>query len=345
MRNILFIKGLVIGIIVLFLGLYIQPVFAINKTGKNNPPDKPDIIGPSRGKPGIEYNYIFVTSDPEGDDVLYFVDWGDGTSTGWTDYVPSESNIMLSHTWDEIYDYSIRVKAKDINGLEGEWSDLIIEISVDSKDFLFQTIIDIANNPEVKELLEKNKYNLFTFDSDRIVYRKIFFRNPRLFRSIMSAKPFVTYDSLENLYKNGIKIIELIGEDRSLEIMESINIKNEHVYEEFNNIIENDEELSEKISILENLNFEISSTGIGSRIVEIFCTILMGISMGIFGIAYVIAMFFGGISDFFSEMSFNRLAEFFSITGLAIALPFIGVWLITFMPALACLMEPPPYDG
>ena len=38
------------------------------------------------------------------------------------------------------------------------------EIKGEHKDYLFQTILDIANNPEVKELLDKYKFNLFTFE-------------------------------------------------------------------------------------------------------------------------------------------------------------------------------------
>ena len=55
-------------------------------TSGNNPPDKPDIHGPLKGKPGVEYFYEFCTKDPEDDDVSFFIDWGDGTNTGWTDY-------------------------------------------------------------------------------------------------------------------------------------------------------------------------------------------------------------------------------------------------------------------
>ena len=55
----------------------------------NNPPDKPNIYGPIRGKPGVEYVYEFKTRDPEDDDVSYYIEWGDGTNSGWTDYYPS----------------------------------------------------------------------------------------------------------------------------------------------------------------------------------------------------------------------------------------------------------------
>jgi len=135
MKQRTFGKALAVAVILLFLGLAVQPSVAISKEG-NSPPDRPDIIGPTRGKPGVEYDYIFVTTDPDDDDVSYYIEWGDGTSTGWTEYIPSGWEMFLSHSWDGIYDYSIRVKAKDIHGLEGKWTQ-------------FEMIIpDVSNNED-----------------------------------------------------------------------------------------------------------------------------------------------------------------------------------------------------
>lgn len=87
------------------------------------PPYKPDPPkGPACGKCGETYTYSAVTTDPDGDDISYLFDWGDGTTSGWTEFVPSGTNISASHSWDK-GTYSIRVKAKDETGMESEWSD------------------------------------------------------------------------------------------------------------------------------------------------------------------------------------------------------------------------------
>jgi len=44
-------------------------------------PSKPD--GSSEGIVGVEYTFNTSTTDPEGDDVYYLFDWGDGTNSGW----------------------------------------------------------------------------------------------------------------------------------------------------------------------------------------------------------------------------------------------------------------------
>ena len=45
---------------------------------KNNPPEKPKIDGKTSGKVGNSYSYVFTSIDPDGDQVSYFIDWGDG---------------------------------------------------------------------------------------------------------------------------------------------------------------------------------------------------------------------------------------------------------------------------
>lgn len=66
---------------------------------------------------GIEYEYTLVATDPDGDDICYFVDWGDNTTSGWTEYVAS--GVTLKHTWSEKGTYTITAKAKDVFDAEG----------------------------------------------------------------------------------------------------------------------------------------------------------------------------------------------------------------------------------
>ncbi len=93
-------------------------------TGVNNPPDKPTITGPKEGTAGEDYEYNFSTSDPENQDIAYKIQWGDGVSTDWTDWLPSGTKITRNHTWDEKDDYIIRCKARDIYNEESEWGAL-----------------------------------------------------------------------------------------------------------------------------------------------------------------------------------------------------------------------------
>jgi outer membrane protein assembly factor BamB len=97
----------------------------------SKPPSDPSIDGPTIGAVGIEYEYAFVTKDPDGDDVKYFIDWGDNTSE-WTDYNPSGNDVNVKHTWSDKGNYTIKAKAKDIHHIEGHWSELHIISIIDN---------------------------------------------------------------------------------------------------------------------------------------------------------------------------------------------------------------------
>jgi len=93
----------------------------------NLPPNKPDTpSGAISGKTGISYSYSTSTIDTDIDNVYYWFDWGDGSNSGW--YGPHDSGyiINLSHTWEADGTYPLKVKAKDINGAESEWSDTLV---------------------------------------------------------------------------------------------------------------------------------------------------------------------------------------------------------------------------
>lgn len=95
----------------------------------NHPPGKPTIDGPGEGIVGITYVFDFSAEDPDGDNVSYYVEWGDGDVTDWTSPQTSGTPYSESHTWYKIDHFSIRCKAKDIYGAEGNWTDLIIFVS------------------------------------------------------------------------------------------------------------------------------------------------------------------------------------------------------------------------
>ena len=101
--------------------------FAIEEP-QNNPPNKPDITGPNSGKPKIEYEFTFVTTDPDNNDVYYYVEWGDETNGSWFGPYPSGQEVILNHTWTKKEIYTISAKAKDIFDEESEWTILEIDL-------------------------------------------------------------------------------------------------------------------------------------------------------------------------------------------------------------------------
>ena len=93
---------------------------------KSGPPYPPLIDGSIFVEMGVDQFYTIVSTDPDGDDVYYYVDWGDGNVEEWIGPYPSGEEVTVNHTWYKKGIYLIKAKAKDIFGAEGLWGKLTI---------------------------------------------------------------------------------------------------------------------------------------------------------------------------------------------------------------------------
>jgi hypothetical protein len=100
----------------------------------SNAPEKPTIDGSISGKIGEIYTYFATSSDPDGDQIYYMFDWGDGSNTGWKGPFNSGETGEAKHAWTVQGTYSVKVKAKDVYGAESVWSEpLDVTIPRDKK--------------------------------------------------------------------------------------------------------------------------------------------------------------------------------------------------------------------
>jgi len=95
---------------------------------RNQPPITPIVTGPSKGTIKVGYEYIFNSSDPDGNDMFYFVDWGDENTSGWQGPYKSGEGISLNYTWNKKGTYIIKAKVKDVFDLESEWGRLEVKM-------------------------------------------------------------------------------------------------------------------------------------------------------------------------------------------------------------------------
>jgi len=95
-------------------------------TDENQPPNSPTITGPAEGKIKVATGYNFTTTNPDSDDVYYFIDWGNGSNISWIGPYPSENLVTISHTWSKKGTYIIKTKAKDSNAAESDWGQLSV---------------------------------------------------------------------------------------------------------------------------------------------------------------------------------------------------------------------------
>jgi hypothetical protein len=90
----------------------------------NSPPNTPNRPqGRIEGTTGATYLYSTSTVDPDGDNVFYLWDWGDGTYSNWLGPFQSGATASTTHSWDEEGSYEVRVKAKDVYDVESDWSE------------------------------------------------------------------------------------------------------------------------------------------------------------------------------------------------------------------------------
>jgi hypothetical protein len=99
------------------------PYMATLQVGSSYPPDIPTLDGPNAGCRNKEYPFTAQTTDPEGDNIYYLFDWGDGSKSEWIGPVTSGEAVIESHVWTNIGLYNVTVRAKDENGSMSRWCD------------------------------------------------------------------------------------------------------------------------------------------------------------------------------------------------------------------------------
>ena len=110
------------------------------------PPLIPWIMEPPGVKPGKEAEFRFVTKDINKDEVFYYIDWGDGTDSGWIGPYASGEEVVLSHSWPKACTYHLKAKAKDDDG-ESKWKEYVLIIFRGGVSVMLET----ANTTENKK--------------------------------------------------------------------------------------------------------------------------------------------------------------------------------------------------
>ncbi len=121
-------------------------------TAKNQAPYKPRVSsGPQAAGSGIKLNFSAIATDPECNEVYIMWDWGDGNFSDWIGPYSCCDRVIANYSWVEEGIYDIRVKAKDENGIESDWSNV--------------HLVNISKQIEIGKLRHGYLYfNFFGFD-------------------------------------------------------------------------------------------------------------------------------------------------------------------------------------
>lgn len=104
----------------LFVGSSDGKVYSVRDNSAPNPPDKP--TPETDGDAGLIYFFQTKAVDPDGDQLKYGWDWGDGSQIQWTSFYDSNVTVEMNHTWIKGGIYQIKVKASD-GKTESGWSE------------------------------------------------------------------------------------------------------------------------------------------------------------------------------------------------------------------------------
>jgi hypothetical protein len=150
--------GLVVGNDDIYVHGWSGKVNKLSFDVANSNPSKPIISGPANGNQGTSYDYTFTSTDPESDDLFYYIDWGDGNIEKWTGPFNSGQPATISHTWSTTGIYLIKAKVMDENNGVSYWGNYEVTMPRTIKienNFLYQFfewLIDFF--PFIKNLIE-----------------------------------------------------------------------------------------------------------------------------------------------------------------------------------------------
>jgi hypothetical protein len=138
-----------VSLAILFLTASCSQASTIDLAKSNSPPTTPLVLsGPISGSSDIFYSYTVKSIDPDGDQVKYTFDWGDGTASTTTLF-DQDKAVSVFHKWTvpsgAMNVFSLRVKATDSLGMDSGWSNPL-------KVAITGPVVSSGNNPPTTPL-------------------------------------------------------------------------------------------------------------------------------------------------------------------------------------------------
>ena len=101
----------------------------VDNETENNPPAAPTISGQKSGKTGENYAYTFTSTDLDGDDLYYWIQWEDGCpNVEWIGPYKSGEPVVLNHSWETRGTYEIKATVRDTHNATSDWATLEVSM-------------------------------------------------------------------------------------------------------------------------------------------------------------------------------------------------------------------------
>ena len=161
-----------------------------------------------------------------------------------------------------------------------------INHDVDQRELLFQTIVDIANNKEIQEILLNSQINIggLSYQSDK-------------FSSVQTL--FVTTDQIKLLNFFGSLAGRIFSNSKMQSMFEQYQFNNQEMQREITAVIKNDAALSKQVTQLSNSGCDCENEKTSSWSFPILCPMLYTIGSICSGLAYFHIFYFITITTTF----------------------------------------------
>ena len=126
----------------------------------------------------------------------------------------------------------------------------IINEEVDQKELLFQTIVDIASNKEIQQVILKSQLS------------KEGFFNPDVKFAVFNT-PVLTKNNLKQMYLVGLMLSKTVSKSRMHSMVERYQVNNQLVQKEITGVIEKNATLNGEIRQLSDLTCDCNKDNVG----------------------------------------------------------------------------------
>jgi outer membrane protein assembly factor BamB len=103
--------------------LFVSATFLFIISCGGQKPEIPTVTGPLVMIPAVSDTFSTVTTDPNGDNIRYRFDWGNGTITDWSEALASGSTYKTTFAYTNRGQYYVKAQAKDQTGKASDWSE------------------------------------------------------------------------------------------------------------------------------------------------------------------------------------------------------------------------------
>jgi len=119
----------------------------------NGPPEKPTITGPTSAKYGEEHTYEITATDPDDNDIYYYIDFGDDTEEIIKGPYDSGETTRVKHTWERQGTYVIKVKSRDTYDEKSDW--VTLEVTMPKNKIINPFERFLENHPHMFPMLRQ----------------------------------------------------------------------------------------------------------------------------------------------------------------------------------------------